>query len=237
MNSNSCKYALGVLCWEAGSNPRGLEQLESLPGNSINPGSYSFPVLFRRVKGANIHTILEHPDKAVLGGMVQAAKEMILEGAKGITTSCGFNAIFQRELADALNVPVFTSSLLLVPFVQKTVGERGEVAIITAKKSALLPAHLEAAGITETSSLHVIGLEKCTEWNKIFTAPNEDIDIEKVREEVMAMGTETKTQHPEIQAFVLECTDLPPFAAELRRRTKLPVFDFITLVNLVHASL
>jgi len=231
------KPIIGILCWEAGQVPRGLVQLESLIGNSTNPESYAFPVAFCRVKGANIHTILENPDRGVLQTMIAEAKNMAASGIRAITTSCGFNAIFQNELANALDVPVFTSSLLQVPFVQKVVGEQGEVAVITAKKAALKPGHLAAAGIERTSNVHIYGLEDCPQWGKIFTAPDEDVNLDAVRKEVVGVALEAKKQHPGVRAFVLECTDLPPFAAEIRHRTSLPVFDIITLVNYVYASL
>jgi len=105
---------IGVLCWEKGHVPRGLQQLETLPGNSTNPASYGYPVRFQHVRGANVHTILEKPDAAVLATMIADARTMVSQGVQAITTSCGFNAIFQRELAAAAGVPVFTSSLLQV---------------------------------------------------------------------------------------------------------------------------
>ena len=228
---------IGILCWEAGHVPRGLVQLESLVGNSTNPDSYTFPVRFCRVKGANIETILENPSPVVLQAMIAEAKAMVADGVRAITTSCGFNAIFQEELADAVDVPVFTSSLLQVPFVQKMIGFRGEVAVITAKAAALKPEHLAAAGITRTDNVHVHGLEGCTQWSKIFTSPEEDMDLEAVRGEILGVALEALKAHPRTRAVVLECTDLPPFAEEIRGVTGLPVFDFITLVNTVHASL
>lgn len=228
---------IGILCWEAGHVPRGLVQLESLVGNSTNPDSYAFPVRFCRVKGANIETILENPSPVVLQAMIAEAKAMVADGVRAITTSCGFNAIFQEELADAVDVPVFTSSLLQVPFVQKMIGFRGEVAVITAKAAALKPEHLAAAGITRTDNVHVHGLEGCTQWGKIFTSPEEDMDLEAVRGEILGVALEALKTRPRTRAYVLECTDLPPFAEEIRGVTGLPVFDFITLVNTVHASL
>ena len=234
---NTRKAEIGILCWEAGQVPRGLVQLESLVGNSTNPDSYAFPVRFCRVKGANIHTILENPSREVLRTMIAEAKAMVESGVRAITTSCGFNAIFQEELSEVIDVPVFTSSLLQVPFAQKIVGVKGEVAILTAKAAALKPEHLAAAGITRTENLHVHGLENCTQWGKIFTSPDEDMDLEAVRREILGVALEALESHPRIRAFVLECTDLPPFAAEIRERTGLPVFDFITLVNYAHAAL
>lgn len=228
---------IGLLCWESGQVPRGLVQLESLIGNSTNPASYAYPVQFHHVKGANIYTILEHPDKVVLGAMIDAARGMSESGIRAITTSCGFNAIFQNELADAVNVPVFTSSLLQVPLVQKIIGDKGEVCIITAKKAALKPEHLKAAGIGRTDRLHVFGLETCEQWGRIFSAPDEDLDIDAVRNEVVGISLEAIKLHPAIKAFVLECTDLPPFAADIRNKTGLPVFDFMTMVNYIHSTL
>ena len=38
---------------------------------------------------------------------------------QAITTNCGFLAKFQREIAAAVTVPVFTSSLMLVPMVHR----------------------------------------------------------------------------------------------------------------------
>ena len=103
---------IGILCWEEGCSPRGLVQLEELLGNSTNPETFEFPVKYSRVKGANIHTILENPCQEVLQSMITEAHKMEEQGIEAITTSCGFNSIFQRELADSINIPVFTSSLI-----------------------------------------------------------------------------------------------------------------------------
>ena len=125
---------IGVLCWEEGCSPRGLVQLEELPGNSTNPKTFAFPVKYSRVKGANIHTILEKPCQKVLQSMIQEARKMEEQGIGAITTSCGFNSIFQRELADSVNIPVFTSSLMQIPFVRNMIRKQQAVGVITAKK-------------------------------------------------------------------------------------------------------
>jgi len=228
---------IGILCWEAGHVPRGLVQLESLKGNSTNPDSYDFPVLFRRVKGANIQTILENPDRNVLQEMIREARSMVSGGVRAITTSCGFNAVFQRELASALDVPVFTSSLLQVPMVHAMLGTRAEVGVITAKKAALKKEHLEAVGIHGGIPLYIFGLEDCPEWSKIFNHPDEDINLETVKNEVIGTASEAIREYPGIGALVLECTDLPPFSGPIRKATGLPVFDFIGLVEMVARSL
>ena len=43
-------------------------------------------------------------------------------------------------------------------------------------------------------------------------------------------------EHPEIGAIVLECTNMPPYRADIQAATGLPVFDITTLVRMVHDS-
>ena len=37
-------------------------------------------------------------------------------------------------------------------------------------------------------------------------------------------------------ALLLECSDMPPYAAAVLREIKLPVYDFVTLIKWVHNS-
>jgi Asp/Glu/hydantoin racemase len=225
-----------MLCWEEGCSPRGLAQLEELPGNSTNPETFDFPVKYCRIKGANIHTILENPCQKVLKSMIGEARKMEVQGIRAITTSCGFNAVFQRELADSVRVPVFTSSLMQIPLVQNMLGKQQAVGVITAKKSALTEKHLQGVGVKNHISIHIEGLEACTEWNKIFSSPNEDIDISTVEKDVVHIAR-SMIKMADIGAFILECTDLPPFADAIRKATGRPVFDFVTLTNFIYQAI
>jgi len=230
------KPIIGILCWEEGTAPRGLVQLESFKGNSTNPDSYDFPVIFSRVPGANIHTILEKPDIDVMKKMVTYGKKMIEEGVSAIVTSCGFNAIFQKELSKSLTVPVATSSLMQIPFVAATLSPSQSVAVITANKKLLTRDHFRNAGVPDSLNILILGMEECSEWNKIFISPLEDIDLDIIREEVVSVAGDAFGKDPSIGAFILECTDLPPFSKEIRKRTGIPVFDFITMVRYLVAS-
>lgn len=230
------KPEIAVLCWEEGLVPRGLVQLETLKGNSTNPETFDFPVLFHRIKGASVETVLENPSHIILERMIEDSHRLIANGIRAITTSCGFNAIFQRKLTESLDVPIFTSSLLQVPFAHRLISPAKKVGIITAKKAALRKEHLAIAGITEDVKNEILGMEACSEWNKIFIAPDNDIDLKIVAQEVVQTAVNGLKQHPNIGAFVLECTDLPPFAKSIRNKTGLPVYDFTTMMQLVASS-
>ncbi len=223
---------IAVLRWEEGHVPEGLLQLETMPGNSTNTESYPFPVRLIYVEGANVETVITHPSKELLANMIRISKQLVEEeGIQAITTSCGFNAIFQKELAEALDVPVFTSALLQVPFAQNLIGKNKTVGVITANKGSLTKEHFHACGITDDMNVEVMGLEDAKEWSKIFDKPDEKFDMDAVTEEIIGVAKKGVADHPEIGAIVLECTDLPPYASKIREAVKLPVFDFNSMMG------
>ena len=234
---NDTQAEIAVLRWESGHVPKGLMQLEDMPGNSTNPASYPFPVRFVEVKGANADTVILHPSRELLSRMITLVKELADEGIRAVTTSCGFNAIFQKELADAAPVPIFTSSLLQVPFAQSVIGRTRSVGIITANKASLSDAHLRACGITADMNIYVQGLEECRQWRKIFEQPETPFDMEAVSSEIMGAVEAGIAAHPDTGIIVLECTDLPPYAGPIRERFGLPVLDINTLIGYVACSL
>ena len=104
--------------------PLGILMLEArfprIPGDMGNGTTWPFPVLYRVVRGAS-------PEKVVLKGAPGCCRtssprpqELVDLGAEAITTNCGFLSLFQTELAAAVGVPVATSSLMQVPWVQAT---------------------------------------------------------------------------------------------------------------------
>ena len=187
---------IAILRWESGHVPQGLMQLEQLPGNSTNLASYPFPVKLVEVKGANTDTVILHPSQKLLEDMIQLAKELEKEGVRAITTSCGFNAIFQEALANAVDIPVFPSSLLQVPFAQALVGRDRAVGVITASASSLSEKHLRACGITDEMHPIVMGLENAPEWSKIFDHPDDSFDMDLVTEEILNVARPAPLRPP-----------------------------------------
>lgn len=222
---------IAILRWEQGLVPKGLMQLEAMPGNSTNPHTFPFPVRLVEVPGACVETVITHPSPKLLSDMIEIGKRLAQDGISAITTSCGFNAVFQKELAEALTIPVFTSSLLQVPFVQNVIGREKNVAVITANKGSLTEQHMSACGITQRENVTVFGLEEAKEWSKIFEQPEEGFDVAAVEAEILQTALRAVKEIPSIGAFVLECTDLPPFSKKIAEATGLPVFDFVSMIG------
>jgi len=228
---------IGILCWELSQVTRSIKQLSKMKRHCTNPDSYSYPVIIRRVEGINAKTVVIRPNENVLNKYIKESKEMISRGVKAITTSGGFNAIHQKKLADAVDVPVFTSSLMQIPFVSRMLRSDQSVAVITARGSSLTNEHMQNAGIGRDISLHVFGVEDCREWGKLLNLSKGEMDLEIAEEEIISISMNAIKDHHEIGAFVLECTDMCPFADAIKKATILPVFDFITMTNYVYQAI
>ena len=154
-----------------------------------------------------------------------------------ITTNCGFLVTFQRELAASVRVPVFASSLLLVPLVHRLLPPARRVGILTVNAGTLTPAHLEGAGIGPEIPIAVAGLETEKEFTRVLLGNELELDVDLAREEHIRVARRLVAEHPDIGAIVLECTNMPPYTADIQRETGRPVFDVLSLVAMFHAAL
>lgn len=207
-----------------------------IPGNVGNAMSYDFPVKYKVLKGLPSDWWCDEigADESRCQVFIQAAKELEAEGCKAITSGCGFFAIYQKRVADAVKIPVFLSPLVMVPMLSRMLGAGSRVGILTAGGAHLKGDFLKTVGIDESVSIAVKGLENTEEfYNVHVTCSKKTVDPEKMEKEVVAAALELVKEYPDIGCFVFECSDIPPFARAVTRATGLPVFDFISLSHLV----
>ena len=174
------------------------------------------------------------PDPTLLDPFIEAARDLEKVGVKAITTVCGFLAIFQEEIANAVNVPVFTSSLMQVPLVYRMLKSDQKVGIITADSRSLTRKHLAAVG-ADLVPTGIVGTED-EDFSKVLIGNELTLDVDKARNSLITVARKLISQHPEVGAIVLECTNMPPYAKSIQEEVKLPVFDIYTLTNMVYSA-
>ena len=210
---------------------------DRIPGDIGNPSTFRFPVERKLVKGALPNRVVVEADPGLVPLFAKAAKELEEQGIKAIATSCGLMSIFQKELSNAVNIPLFTSSLIQVPMVDKMLGREKIVGIITVNSKSLTKRHLEAVGITDEMEVAIIGMNEGHYFLKVFLEESLELDRDKIEKEVIEIGKKLVKQNPRVGAVVFECSNLPPYAKALQEAIRLPIFDVITLINMVHETL
>jgi hypothetical protein len=219
---------LGILMLEA--------RFPRIPGDMGNGTTWPFPVLYRVVRGASPEKVVLNGAAGLLQDFLDAAQDLVRQGAEAITTNCGFLSLFQQELAAHVGVPVATSSLMQVPWVQAMLPPGQRVGLVTVSSATLTPRHLEAAGVP--LDIPVTGTEHGREFFRVLIkAEKEDMDIDLAEQDILEAGRALVARHPEVGAIVLECTNMPPYAAALQRELGLPVYDIYSMISYFHAGL
>ena len=206
------------------------------PGDIGHPDSFPVPTRRRVVGGATAAKVVRDSAglaaSGLLGDFIAAARGLENEGALAITTSCGFLVLFQRELQEAVGVPLVTSSLVLLPSLLE--AER-RVGLLTISAAGLGPEHLAAAGVPKERMADVIieGMDPAGEFVSVILGDRPQMNATTAASEAVAAALRLKRRAPQLRTLVLECTNLPPFAAQIERATGLRTLSLLQCETLL----
>lgn len=205
-----------------------------IPGDVANATTYDFPIRFQKVEGFSVARAVGR-DASVYPALRRAAMELVGQGVRAITGDCGFMALHQQQLAAELEVPVFLTSLLQIPFILSMIGDR-RVAILAADGRSLDDDLLASAGIGASDRIIIEGMESRPNFSGFALEETGVLDSEAVEGEVVEAGTRIVAEHGDVGAFLLECSLLPPYGKALQDAVGLPVFDYITMIEHVFSA-
>lgn len=210
-------------------------QFPRIPGDMGNALTWDFPVHYKIVRGASPDLVVRQGAPDLLGHFVDAARELVADGVDGITTNCGFLSLMQEDLQDAVSVPVATSSLMQVPMVNALLPTGKRAGILTISGSTLTPAHLAAANVPEGTPIG--STEDGAEFTRAILGNELTLDVDAARADNVAAALAMMDEHGDLGALVLECTNMVPYAADIRKATGLPVFSIESFVTWFHSGL
>lgn len=207
-----------------------------VPGCTSCEETFPFPRICQVVKGATVEKMTAGCTE-LIGPMIDAAKELERQEVVAILGECGFMALFQEILQEQVQVPVFTSSLLIVPWVSRMLPQGRRVGILTFRSTSLREEHFRSAGwSSQEVPIAVAGVEDQSAWKLILT-PEHPYQGEELEEQLLVVCRRLMDAHPDLGALVLECGIMPVFAHRIQTLTGLPVFDITTLAAFVHQAL
>jgi hypothetical protein len=201
-------------------------------GDVGNEGSYPFPVRIKRVRGATVQRVVYDANPSLKDLFIDAACELEDEGVVAVTSSCGFLSPLQIDVARAVNIPVFLSSLMQVPIAHAMTQRR--VGIVTANSKSMTKLVLESAGVTVDIPTAIIGLEDVPAFSEPILKDGASIDREQIESEIVVRAVQLIQTYPEIGAFVFECHNLAPYALAVQEATGKSIFDIIDFANWVY---
>ena len=205
------------------------------------PKSFSYNVYYRTVPGLTYEVC----QTGVLTERVREnfieAVQWLLEEKKvsAITGDCGFMMYFQPLARTLTHVPVFLSSLCQLPAVTCAFSAKEEIIILTANGKSLAPMvdliKQECGVDTNDERYHIVGCEDVEGFEAV--ALGSKVNTKLVEPGIVNKAVEALERYPRSRAFLIECTECPPYSDAIRFTTGLPVFDAITVCDFFMESL
>ena len=222
-------YPIGMLCaqWN----------IPFVPGDLNNASTFEFPMRYLEVEGLIGADILRGNGEKYTPLMVDAAQQLEAEGVRALTSNCGFMAVFQDAVAEAVDIPVFLSSLLQLGMATSMVGAHHRVGVIAANSAAVTPELFARVGFKQSDRVVVQGLEGFEHFREVILDEVGVMDPDRFAEDVLDGARALIAGAPDVGAILLECSDLPPYAAAIGELTGLPVFDWASFIDHIHRAL
>ena len=111
------------------------------------------------------------------------------------------------------------------------------IVVVTAAAALLSEEFFSAVGADRSDRLSIVGLDDSVAFNSIcMGASGIVLETDELRDDVLAGIEKARAGDPNIGAVLLECTSLPPYAADVNNATGLPVFDFVSCVEWLHRA-
>jgi len=126
--------------------------------------------------------------------------------------------LLQNELQSRLPVPVFTSSLLLLP---QLLADNATVGVLTMDELALGDAHFLAAGVLhkDLPRLRIQGVAREEEFASAIMENRLHMNFDTAQRSVVSAAVSLQKKSPELRHVVLECTNMPPYAKSIEAAT------------------
>jgi Asp/Glu/hydantoin racemase len=238
---NDSVYMRNIPWQQVAGYPIGIVYIEQVnypmpPGNVVNACTYDFPVRMRAVPNLTNQRLFD-ADPSIAGDIIETARHMVEnDGVRAICSACGFFGNYHKQVAAALDVPVAMSSLVQAPLIRAMLKPGRKIGVLTATAASMTDALFRSCGVEEGLDGIVVQDTHGTENFSCVVDMRGEFDNGKAREEVLACTRELMAKDGDIGAILLECSDMPPYAAAIQAETQLPVFDFITLINWMRHS-
>ncbi len=208
-------------------------------GDIGNARTFDFPVCYKVVRDVfNGQKLPRDADEILLNAFTEAARELEKEGCRAITTSCGFLAGFQKELANAVNIPVFTNTLSLVPMIAPMIGKDKKIGIFTERKEFMTEYLFNKLGWSSKDyNVCVTDLPEDSAFNELVIFDKKEGNLEQIKENIKEMTRMHVDKYPDTGAIILECQNFAPFGDIIQEIAQVPVFGINQLITFIENSI
>jgi Asp/Glu/hydantoin racemase len=204
-------------------------------GHLQNARSLGIPLCYECVQGITPRQVVAC-DPRVEKPLLAAGRALKERGVSAVIGTCGSFVNFQSVLVAALDIPVFSSVMLVVPLLLRSMPKSRKLLIVFATAASFTERVAREAGITQRSRLVIADCKDLPAFAPILEN-QPTLDSDALRDQLVhRIGTALKAD-PAIGQIVFQCSELAPYASVVREHFGLPVFDINSLALWVDRSI
>ena len=194
------------------------------PGSVNRAETFGLPVTYRQVPSAFVGRIVAQ-DPSLRQAYVETARGLARDGAEVIGSNCGLTALYHDALRSQVDAMVVTSSLFAMPQIARALPPKRLIGLLTYDRDLCGRQLLEVVGIA-AERVVTAGLNGTASYERLAEeSPSPDPDV--LAADLLGTLERLLAQSPDIGAIVVECTTFCPLVGELRKRSGLPVYDYV----------
>ncbi len=235
-NSSGQSRAVGVVCLE--------QPTPALPWGLQNGAILNFPMVLRTATGTDLEG-LRAGGPELERSLCHAALELERDGAVCVIGNSRYMLPFQRSVAAAVQVPVALSALVQLPMISSFLAPSQSIGVIHSGESVLDVSFLEKYGVGVPNRLVIRGLAESEEMVEELSretgvggrpSTHGPLGGDRLEESFYRYGRQLVDDHPDLGAVLLERSEYSTYAHAVQVGAGVPVFDFVTLVDYLHAA-
>jgi len=220
--------AIGIIMMDT-KFPRGR-------GNLGNATTFPFPVCYKVLQGITAENLADDQELS-RQKFIEAARELEAEGVQAITSCVGSAARFQRDVANAINIPFFASIYNFIPVIYSMINANKIIGLFHDRDRHIGDDLFALAG---WSSRDIPVVTTFMADDSLFARMIAE-DLEVLDESVLAAEVEALTKdfvhfYPQAGAIVLLCGNYDRFSPMIREVSRLPVFGMREYTAFIAAS-
>lgn len=213
------------------------------PGSVENATTFNYPVHFKAIPAASITNVVQpEPHPEVLAQLIEAGKEMQLQGCRAIIGACGYFGNYLPMVKEALDVPCFFSSLMQLPMILNSIPDNKKVGIVCANGNVLPKSNvLKNCKVRDEDIPRLVirgggGQRDVPEMTNEILKDSGGYNPKQLEREMVELTKRMVEEEPDIAAFMLECTLYPCVSYAVQEAVRMPVYDFVTMIDWVQSA-
>lgn len=206
-----------------------------VPGDPGHSGTFNYQVCYEIVEGK--FSDLIKGSEEIKRKLIEAVLKLKSRGIEAVIGDCGLMSLYQREMAGHSNIPILSSSLVLAPIIWTVMGKKGSIGILTGHSELLCKEHLVGAGINDDISYYLQGMEDEPHFSEVVIDGGDNLDIEKMKEDILNAIGKMLSKKKDINAILIECSNLATYSRDIYEKFKIPVFDIVSGAKLIEYSI